>query len=247
MHKGRVLPGIVSEVRGWPSQRDSDAPPIVFTAQERLELLRLAQVITFRTPGSLIYAQGDEAAFTYLLAGGVVTSYHSLRNGERQVLAFHWTGDMFGLAEHGRYVGSAQTLTPAQLLRFPSARLEQFLLEHPRVQNSFMLRALHEVRRAQRQLIAMGKLDIPRRLALFLVDCSARKPYFSARSGILRLPMSRDDIADYLGTSPETVIRALTRLERSGMIERISPRELKLHCERLNAFAGFEPSAPGAE
>lgn len=224
-------------------------PPIAFTAQQRLELMRLAQVVTFRTPGSLIYAQGDEAAFTYLLASGVVTSYHSLRNGERQILAFQWAGDLSGLAEGGRYVGSAQTLVPSQLLRFPTARLAQFLMEHPRVQNSFMLRAMHEVRMAQRQLIAMGKLDIPRRLALFLVDCSGRRPYFSARSGILRLPMSRDDIADYLGTSPETVIRAMTRLERAGMIERISPRELKLHRGRLNTFAGFEPppAPPRAE
>jgi len=86
----------------------------------------------------------------------------------------------------------------------------------------------------------MGRFNIQRRLAVFLVDCSAHEHYFDQSKQILTLPMSRYDIADYLGTSAETVTRALARLEGEGMLHRVAPRNLKLKLDQLKTFIDFD-------
>ena len=94
-------------------------------------------------------------------ADGVVRVYHTLRNGERQILAFHWPGDLFGLAEHGKYVNSADTIAPSRVYRFPVSKLERFLLKNSNIQDAFLVKAVHDLRNTQRQLIVMGRFNTP--------------------------------------------------------------------------------------
>ncbi len=230
----------IHATRGWARERGAEPPQLSLTASEKAELARLAQVIDFRTAGSDIFSQGDEAGFIYLLTDGVVRTCHTLRNGERQILAFHWPGDIFGLAEHGRYVSEARTVAPSRVYRFPVAKLERFLLKNPKVQDGLLVKSMHDLRLAQRQLIVIGRFDVPRRLAAFLIDCSAHAHYFDSTTKVLCLPMSREDIADYLGTSAETVTRALGRLERDGMLRRTTPRTIELDRDRLKAFIDLD-------
>jgi CRP-like cAMP-binding protein len=213
----------IRAARGWPREHGEEAPDLALTASDKAELGRVAQIIDFR------------ASFVYLLADGVVRIYHTLRNGERQILAFHWPGDLFGLAEHGKYVNSAEIIASS-----PVRKLERFLLKNPNVQDAFLVKAVHDLRNTQRQVIVMGRFSIPRRLAVFLVDCSAHERYFDQSNQILTVPMSRYDIADYLGTSAETVTRALARLESQGMIHRVTPRDLKLELVQLKTFIDFD-------
>ncbi len=226
--------------RGWPREHGAEPPQVRLTAAEKAELGRLAQVIDFRTAGSGIFSQGDDANFIYLLTEGMVRTSHTLRNGERQILAFHWPGDLFGLAEHGKHVSSAETIAPSRVYRFPTVKLERFLRRNPKIADGFLVKAIHDLRKAQRQLIVMGRLDIPRRLAAFLLDCSAHDHFFAPEERLLTLPMSRYDIADYLGTSAETVTRALARLEAHGMLRRITARTLQLQPDRLKTFMGLD-------
>ncbi|HUC16884.1 MAG TPA: helix-turn-helix domain-containing protein [Acetobacteraceae bacterium] len=67
-----------------------------------------------------------------------------------------------------------------------------------------------------------------RRLASFLLDCRQHLELFDSKTQMLRLPMSRFDIADYLGTSPESLARTFARLEREGFVQRASPRSVRL-------------------
>ena len=115
----------IRATHGWMRRHGEEAPHIAFSAAEKAELGRLAQIIDFRTAGSLIFSQGDEAGFVYLLTAGLVRICHSLRNGERQIVAFHWPGDLFGLAEQARYVNSAETIIPTRVYRFQVAKLEK--------------------------------------------------------------------------------------------------------------------------
>ncbi|HVV93123.1 MAG TPA: helix-turn-helix domain-containing protein, partial [Hyphomicrobiales bacterium] len=73
----------------------------------------------------------------------------------------------------------------------------------------------------------------------FLLDCSAHEEYFSLRTGVLTLPMTRYDIADYLGTSAESVTRALARMEREGLLRRSGTRSLTLKIDQLRKFVNF--------
>lgn len=221
---------------GWPCPHGEEGPHLKLSSSQRADLARLAEVIEYKTAGSKIFSQGDEAAFTYLLVDGLTRICHTLHNGDRQILAFHWPGDLFGLAEHLKYINSAETVTKATVNRFPIKKLEEFLIENPLVQELFLVKALYDLRLAQRQLLVMGRYDIPCRLAAFLLDCSAHECYFDRASQVLTLAMSRYDIADYLGTSAETITRAFGRLESKGALRRLTSRTLELKRSQLEAI-----------
>ncbi|MEX6506089.1 Crp/Fnr family transcriptional regulator [Jiella sp. M17.18] len=219
-----------------PGQRRAVLP---LSGAERAELSRLAEIVEYRTPGSQILGEGEPGRFLFLLADGLVRTHVTLNDGERQILAFYWPGDLFGLAEEGTYVATAEAVTPATVYRFPYHDLQQFLTTNPSLQYGFLVKAMHEWRSAQRQLIVMGRFDVAKRLAIFLLDCSAHEQFFSGEDGLLTLPMTRYDIADYLGTSAESVTRALARLEDEGLLKRLSARQLRLDREKLRAYADF--------
>jgi CRP-like cAMP-binding protein len=225
----------IRATRGWPRSHGEDGPHLEISASQRADLARLAEVIEYKTAGSKIFSQGGEAAFIYLLVDGLTRICHTHHNGDRQILAFHWPGDLFGLEEHGKYLNSAETITKATVNRFPVKKLEAFLLENPLVQEGFLVKAMHDLRRSQRQLLVMGRYDIPHRLAAFLLDCSAHGHYFDRAAQVLTLPMSRYDIADYLGTSAETITRAFGRLESEGTLRRLTARRLEMKTPELKA------------
>lgn len=229
----------IRAVPPWEPVHGEEAPFLPLSVDERAELRRFGQAISFETAKSQIYTTGEKATYLYLLTDGVVEAYRTLPNGERQIVAFYWPGDMLGLAEEGAYVNSVDALTKCAVYRFRIDGMDNFLISHPLIEHKFFVKAVHDLRNTQRQLIMMGRLDVLRRLAAFLVDCSAHANYFDSRRKVLTLPMARYDIADYIGTSPEVVTRGLGRLERMGLIHRLSPRDLELKTADLKAFVNL--------
>jgi CRP-like cAMP-binding protein len=232
----------IKGTRGWPTVHGEEPLTVPLSAADRAELARLAEVIDFRTTASQIFRQGEPAAFIYLLVEGLVRTVYTTATGERQILAFHWPGDLFGLAEDGLHVSTAETIVQSRVYRFPCTKLQPFLLANPRIEDGFLVKAIHDLRSAQRQLIVMGRMDVAHRLAMFLLDCSAHNRFFDATNGQLSVPTTHYDIADYLGTSAETVTRALGRLARLGLVERVRFRTLRLDRAGLRQFVGFDYS-----
>ena len=234
----------IRAMRSWTGPGISESPELILSDEEVAELERFSTVMSFPAKGSRLFTQGGNGDFLYLLQEGVVMSYHGNGHG-RQIMGFHWPGDLFGLAEHNRYVYSAEAVTPATVRLFPRDRLAQFLLLHPQLQEAFLVKAVHDLRSLQRQFIVMGRFDVAGRLAAFLLDCAAHEQYFDAAKSILKVPMSRADIADYLGTVSETVTRAFGRLEEEGAIRRTGPKRLFLDMQKLNKETSTETvSAP---
>lgn len=226
----------IRAVDPWNPQHGEEPGYLDLSPSEQSEISRVAEIISFETKGSQIIAQGHAANHLFVLAEGVAEAEHILNSGERQVVAFYWPGDVFGLTEAGLYVNSVMALTPCRVYRLPIRKLETFLVENPKIQHRFFIKAVHDIRSTQRQLIAMGSFDVTQRLAMFLLDCSGHAHYFDPSSQILVLPMSRYDIADYLGTSAESVTRAMAVLERNLFIRRISPRQIELKQKQLQLF-----------
>ena len=237
----------IRAVPPWQPDHGEEAPFLPLSVDDRAEFRRFGQAISFKTAGTQIFAGGEKASYLYVLTDGVAQSYRTLPSGERQIVAFYWPGDMFGIAEEGAYVNSADALSPCTVYRFPTSMMTDFLIAHPAIQNKFLVKAIHDLRNAQRQLIMMGRLDVLKRLAAFILDCSGHDAYFNASRNTLSLPMTRYDIADYIGTSSEVVTRGLGRLERMGLIHRLSRRTLELKTEELKAFVnlGDAPHPPG--
>jgi CRP/FNR family transcriptional regulator len=130
-------------------------------------------------------------------------------------MAFLFPGDVFGLAEAGHYVNSAQTVTDATLHRILRDALLETLRRDRELEVQFLCKVTNELRELQRQQIVVTRRDAPGRVAMFLrmLDQQRRRD-----GNVIDIPMSRTDIAQYLSLSPEAVSRATASLEHDGIV-----------------------------
>lgn len=212
----------------------------VFSNQELQTLVSFGKKLSFADAGLKIFDQGDETHKIYFLTEGVVRISRLLCDGSRHVVAFKWPGNFFGIKEEGAFFNHAHTLAPSVVYEFESSKFSNFLLSHPSLQQKILQRAIHHISSNYRQIIIVGRLGTQRALAAFLLDCCRRHGFFNTKTNILTVPMSRYDIADYLGTASESITRAITKLETQGLLKRIGARGFFLNYEALKTFANIE-------
>ena len=188
-----------------------DAP--LLTAGQRAQLAAIATRLQV-APRAVLYREDTAATLVFIVAEGVVKAFKDLPSGRQWVTAFLHPADVFGLAENGRYIRTAQAITHATLYQFKIDVLIETLKEDAELQFKFLCKLTHEVREAQRQTIVIGRRDAVGRLAMFIREIERQH----AGSRDIALPMSRSDIASYLGLSPESLSRASRALERRGIV-----------------------------
>jgi CRP/FNR family transcriptional regulator len=189
---------------------------LVLTAVQRQRLLAVATRL--RLPArTIVYREGDPLAWIFVVGEGVLKSFRELPSGKQRTVAFLFPKDVFGLAEHGRYVNTLRTVTPATIYRIGYESLEEMLRRDPALNLVFLSKVTHKLREAQRQAVTLGRRDAPGRLAMFLkmleTNGSEQK-----RADDIQVPMSRTDIAEYIGLSLEAVSRAARRLALQGIV-----------------------------
>ena len=190
---------------------------------------RCGPLATF-VPGAEIYAEGDRAGALYQVAFGVVRIYRLLADGRRQICAFHMAGDIFG------FEGGAQRHFFADAVNLVGLRILRPGTESDLSQELLKL-ALQSLTRAHDHLLTVGRNDAAGRVAAFLLEMSDRQD--SRDTNSISLPMSRTDIADYLGLTIETVSRVLTKLKDARIIRLTAARELDvLRWEALEDMTG---------
>lgn len=197
------------------------------TPRQREQLMQIGVRLRLR-PRTVIYREGDQADSVFVVMEGVVKCYRELRSGKRALCAFLFSRDLFGLAEDDCYVNTAQAATEVVLYRLPLQQLAVLLKQDGELQFQFLSKILHELRESQRRAILVNRRDAPGRLAMFLALMASRQNASPARDATIDLPMTRTDIADYIGLSLESVSRAAAQLERKG----IAAFEGR-HCARL--------------
>lgn len=220
-------PAVTARPFSTSSDRSSRIDNLL-SREEQAELASIATVLDCRRAGTSIFSEGEDAHFLYAVDSGVVRISEHDNDGSRQVLAFMWHGDLIGLAERGRYSNSADTASPTVLYRFPLQKLRQLLVREPRLRLHLLTKAVHDLRAAQRQIVVLGQLNVSQRLATFLHDFAQHSEIYDLSTSCLNLSVSRFDIADYLGTSPENVARAFTMLERGGLVRRRTSRIIEI-------------------
>jgi CRP-like cAMP-binding protein len=144
----------------------------------------------------------------------MVKAFRDLATGRQRVLAFLFPGDVFGLAENGRYVNSIHTVTPTTCFKIPVGALTDMFVRDGELELQFLFKMTHELREAQRQHIILTHRDARGRVAMFLRMLQRRHD----DSSHIELAMSRQDIGRYLGLSAEAVSRATARLSREGIV-----------------------------
>ena len=195
----------------------ADSEMVVLTDRQREDLARIG--LRLRLPARMtIYREKASADWVFAVAEGVVKAYRELPSGKRVVGAFLFARDLFGLAENGHYTNSAQSITPVTLYRLPIAELTVLLKHDANLQFKFLAKVTHELRESQRRAILIGRRDAAGRLAMFLEQMKGRCDPASVHEEVA-LPMTRSDIAGFLGLSLESVSRASAELERRRLVK----------------------------
>lgn len=197
----------------------------------------LAEPMTF-APGAALIRDGDTARHVFNITGGSVRVYKLLVDGRRQITGFLFTGDFLGLASDDTYDFSAEAIEPVTVCRFRKADYRALVHDTPTLEALLLARANHELAAAHNQMLLLGRKTAVERVATFLQELPSHDPARPSPPGHVHLPMTRAEIADYLGLTIETVSRVLTRLKTSGVIRLVSLMDLRIERpDRLKAIA----------
>lgn len=188
----------------------------------------LATLVAYDRCGFEIFAEGEDADFVYAIDEGVVRIVCYVDNGQRQILAFMMPGDLFGLPDNGTYANTAETISAVRLYRLPWHNLIQRTMDDPQLQLNLLVRVADDLHRAQRRIMMLGQQSTSQRLAALLLEFAGHREFYNDCDGHLHLPINRVDVADYLGIARETAARAITRLEREGLLRRIDPKTIQI-------------------
>ncbi|WP_371421024.1 Crp/Fnr family transcriptional regulator [Tardiphaga sp.] len=200
------------------------------------ELDRLSQVKNFPAK-TMLFDQGALAGSVFNVTEGIVRLYKSLPDGRRQIVGFALPGDFLGLALMDRYGVAAEAVTPVRVCRFSRAAFLTYVDGKPHLLRRLHEFAGHELSLAQDQMLLLGRRTADEKVAAFLLNLQARYGRIGAKSVNIPLPMSRQDIADYLGLTIETVSRTLTKLAREKTVVVVPDGVRLLSTDRLDQLA----------
>ena len=192
--------------------------------------------------GDSVFHEGDPAKRVFMVTHGALKLYTLLADGRRQVTGFMFPGDFLGISVDEEYAFTVQALEQSELWWFSREAFDRFLAEHPEVERELYRLAAHELAEAQRQIVLLGRKAAHERLASFFLFLLRRSQRISGMPGSsFDLPMSRIDIADYLGLTKETVSRMIAHLRGRGFIRLQSQNRVEvLDSDGLQAVADGE-------
>lgn len=194
------------------------------------EVQEVAAIVTrmHLEPRQLVFQEGDAAKSVFNVTSGTIKLYKLLLDGRRQVTGFLLPGDFLGLASKDVYSYSAEAISEVELCRFPRGRLDALFERFPKLERRLFEIANDELVAAQDQMLLLGRQTAKERIASFLLRLSEREQVRGASASLVKLPMTRADIADYLGLTIETVSRTMSQLKREGLIRQRSLTEIEL-------------------
>jgi CRP/FNR family nitrogen fixation transcriptional regulator len=171
-----------------------------------------------------IYGEAEPADYLYKVVSGAVRMYRVLNDGRRQIGAFYLPGDMFGLEPgEDQHASSAEAIGDVTVLVFKRSAVFALSARDADVARQIWEMTARELHRAHNHMLLLIK-SAQERVASFLLEMAGR----GSESDEVTLPMSRQDIADFLGLTIETVSRTITHLEHAHAIALTSSRRVAL-------------------
>ena len=195
-------------------QASPTAPPSGLRPEDAFDLFQgLGARMSFDRDEE-IFGEGEPADFVYRVISGAVRTYRVLNDGRRQIGDFHLAGDLFGLEAGREHMLSAEAIGHCDILVCRRSTLFGLAARSPDLGQALWAQTARELERAQAHLMLLGRKSACERVATFLGALASRQP----GNREITLHMSRQDIADYLGLTIETVSRTFTQLQADGVI-----------------------------
>lgn len=200
------------------------------------DLQQLDDIVRRRRPvtrGELLFRAGDRLNAVYVARDGAFKTVSNSEDGDTQVVGFHLAGELIGLDALGEGVHrcDAVALTAANVCEVPFEQLTLVAAQVPGLQQQLMRVIGQSVSRDHDHLQMLARRQANERIALFLLGLCERLRNIGESGTQFRLPMSREDIAYFLGLALETVSRGFTRLQDDGVIA-VAGRQVEILDER---------------
>lgn len=175
----------------------------------------------------VLFREGDEAGSLFEVVQGVVRLYRLLPDGRRSVMGFAFPGTILGLSFRGAHLYTAETITPSQIRRCGRSAVAQLLSTRSEFRHRLLEIVSDELCAAQDQMLLLGRKSAPERVVSFLLWVARKMQDEGGNLHQVDLPMSRADIADYLGLTTETVSREITKLKQAGLVDLPTPQRVQ--------------------
>ena len=172
--------------------------------------------------GNEIFGQAEPADYIYQVIEGAVRSHKLLSDGRRQIGAFHLPGDIFGFENGDFHRFTAEAIIDTITCVVKRQSLERVARADPAMVRSLLTMTTDNLQQVEKHILLLGRKTSQERVAAFLLEMHGRL----AAADVMALPMSRRDIADYLGVRLETVSRALSEFQRKGYLRFLNARQI---------------------
>jgi CRP/FNR family nitrogen fixation transcriptional regulator len=219
---------------GYFKQRRAQSPGAPLAVATQAGAIELMGACMPFVANSEIYGENEPADYLYKVVSGTVRTYKVLVDGRRQIGAFYLPGDIFGLETGDEHTFSAEAITDCNITVIKRSTVMALAARDNEVAREMWALTARELQRVQEHSLVLIK-SAEERVAGFLLEMAERAP----SAGAVELSMSRQDIADYLGLTIETVSRTLKILEEAATIEVAKRRRILLRnrsaLRRLNA------------
>jgi CRP/FNR family nitrogen fixation transcriptional regulator len=188
----------------------------------------LAGTVMQFAPERAIYEEGDQVRHFYKVVRGMVRTCRFLNDGRRQIDAFHAEGDVFGLESGTEHRLSAEAVSECTVIAYRRRGMDGAMARDDSMARQFFSHAMTCLMRAQEHSLLLGRGTAAQKIATFLLEMAHR----GSCDAVVDLAMSRQDIADYLGLTIETVSRTMSHLERDAVIGLPTARRVVLKDRR---------------
>ena len=173
-----------------------------------------------------IFLQQDKSVNLFNITEGNVKIYQLLNDGRIQIIGFLYPGDFFGSYKNGKYNYSADAIGNVRVCVFDQEKLDKYMEKNMALAKELLHLTSHELTLAQDRISVLGKFGATERLAKFIFNISEQRKRIGWKNNPISLPMTRQDIADYLGLTIETVSREFSRLKTSDIIKILSSKQI---------------------
>ena len=177
------------------------------------------------TRGQALFLEGDAAEHFFDITRGTLRCCRLIEDGRRQIHRFAKTGDMLGIGCERLYDYSAEAITDVTARRYPLADLDQAMMTYETLRRRVLHALRAELAATRAHMMLLGRLSAAEKLSSFLLGMAGD---YSGPETRIDLPMTRGDIADYLGLTIETVSRKLSDLNGLGVIRLETPNRVQL-------------------
>ncbi|MGA8944122.1 MAG: Crp/Fnr family transcriptional regulator [Thermoactinomyces sp.] len=189
------------------------------------EIMKTVRSISF-SKGEIIYRAGQQSDSLYIVNKGKIKIYRLSESGKEQLVRLLKPGDFTGelaLFKETVHESFAEAMEKTRVCLIKRSDLQSFLLKYPSISLKLLAEFANRLEQSEKQFSRFVTEKVETRLALFLAECMENKG-----QNQFVLPMSKKDLASYLGTTPETLSRKLADLERKGYIRQKAHKQIEI-------------------